>query len=325
MALINLNLLNRLWTKGMIPIKTKLNQLDATVVAWRSEIDVLSTNVELLKKSVSDGKQTVANAITGQGVNTAADASFGTMANNIKTAGDRRYNAGHSAGYSDGKTDGINATKRGNASPGNVLQGITFTSTNGVNLTGTLANRGQYQYAGGVGNGFSVPDDAESEYIALNKMPEGAYFANGADWAPEVRIRRKVLEDFIGWDQHYEDGYNAGYNAGSAGHRLVDLPVGVTILHYPESGNTIAQSLNLSLYKQLGYQTVEWGTGGGDYVVSVKENDQNGDSVYDKGYHTSNGSNHSLNLKDGRCPGTIYIYANTTSSYASTKTFTFKA
>lgn len=329
MALINTNLLNRFWTNGILPIKktaselkTKVDQVDKTLVAWRSEVDTLSTNVDALKKSVSDGKKTVANAITGQGVSTAADASFGTMAGNITTAGNGRYNAGYGAG----KTDGINATKKGNASPGNVLQGITFTSTNGVNLTGTLINRGQFQYAGGVGSGFDgLEDDPESEYIAFNKIPEGAYFSNGADWAPEIRIRRSVLESFIGWDQHYEAGYNAGYNAGSSAHQLVDLPVGVTIQHYPESGNTIVQSLNLSLYKQLGYRTVEWNNGGGDYVVAVKENNSSGDSVYNKGYHTSNGSDHSLNLKDGGCPGTLYIYADTSGRYSSTKTFTFKA
>ena len=36
-----------------------------------------------LKKSVSDGKTKVANAITAKGVTTATDATFATMANNI--------------------------------------------------------------------------------------------------------------------------------------------------------------------------------------------------------------------------------------------------
>lgn len=320
MALINTNLLNRFWTNGIIPLKnaiaelkTKVNQVDQTLVAWRAEIDTLSTNVDVLKKSVSDGKQSVAYAITKQGVSTAADATFGTMANNIGTVGTNKYNAGYSSGVSD--------TKKGNAVAADVLAGKTFTSANGVNLTGTLVNRGQYQYAGGVGNGFLDPEDGESEYIALNSIPEGAYFSNGANWAPEVRIRRKVLENFIGWEQHYEDGYNAGL----AARQLVDLPVGVTIQFREGSNSEISQYFNLTPYKQLGYSTVTWNTSGGNYVVAVRENDVHGASVEDKSYHTKNGGDHTINLKDSSCPAILYIFPDTTSAYESTRTFTFKA
>ena len=45
----------------------------------------LVRKIEDLKKSVGDGKSTVASAITDKGVSTAADASFNTMATNIKT------------------------------------------------------------------------------------------------------------------------------------------------------------------------------------------------------------------------------------------------
>lgn len=51
-------------------------------------------------KSVSDGKSTVASAITAQGVATAADAAFATMATNIGTAGTNKYNSGYNAGVS---------------------------------------------------------------------------------------------------------------------------------------------------------------------------------------------------------------------------------
>lgn len=52
-------------------------------------------------KSVSDGKSTVASAITAQGVSTAADAEFATMATNIASAGNARYNSGYSKGVTD--------------------------------------------------------------------------------------------------------------------------------------------------------------------------------------------------------------------------------
>lgn len=45
-------------------------------------------------------------------------------------------------------------------------------------------DRGQYQYAGGVGSGT----DENGKYFGLNKIPEGFYSSNGADWAPEVRV-----------------------------------------------------------------------------------------------------------------------------------------
>lgn len=44
---------------------------------------VINDNIEALKKSVSDGKTLVANAITDKGVATATDASFDVMADNI--------------------------------------------------------------------------------------------------------------------------------------------------------------------------------------------------------------------------------------------------
>lgn len=44
---------------------------------------LISSEMNELKKSVADGKASIASAITGKGVSTAADASFATMAGNI--------------------------------------------------------------------------------------------------------------------------------------------------------------------------------------------------------------------------------------------------
>lgn len=49
-------------------------------------------------QSVSDGKAAVATALTNQGVATASDATFATMASNVTTAGNARYNSGYSTG-----------------------------------------------------------------------------------------------------------------------------------------------------------------------------------------------------------------------------------
>jgi hypothetical protein len=62
---------------NMDAIDTALHDLDDS----KAE----QTEVEELKKSVSDGKTLVANAITEKGVTTATDASFSTMASNINS------------------------------------------------------------------------------------------------------------------------------------------------------------------------------------------------------------------------------------------------
>ena len=72
------------------------------------------------------------------------------------------------------------ASDFGNATPAQVLSGATFTSENGLKISGSIIDRGQYQY-GGVGAG--------NDYIAINGLPEGYYRSNGANWAPEARAK----------------------------------------------------------------------------------------------------------------------------------------
>ena len=94
-----------------------------------SKFAEVSEEIESLKKSVSDGKKAVADALTGQGVATAEDAPFATMAENVGTVGTNKYNAG------------VNATKVGTAGAGDVLAGKTFTNGSSVGATGTMPNR----------------------------------------------------------------------------------------------------------------------------------------------------------------------------------------
>ena len=58
----------------------------ADITAMNHNWDIIDTfynDIEELKKSVSDGKTLVANAITAKGVTTATDATFQTMADNV--------------------------------------------------------------------------------------------------------------------------------------------------------------------------------------------------------------------------------------------------
>ena len=111
------------------------DNLDVIDTTLKSKAD--QTEVDSLKKSVSDGKTTVANAITGQGVTTATDATFATMATNIATVGTNKYNAG------------VSATKIGTATAAQVLSGYTFTNASTVGATGTMSSKSAATYTPG--------------------------------------------------------------------------------------------------------------------------------------------------------------------------------
>lgn len=107
--------------------ETSENAIQNKVVT--AQLAAIKSEEEALKKSVSDGKTSIANAITGLGIETAIDASFATLKTNIESAGMKRYN------------EGAAATKVGNATAGDVVAGKTFTSENGVGLTGAIVDR----------------------------------------------------------------------------------------------------------------------------------------------------------------------------------------
>lgn len=82
-------------------------------------------------------------------------------------------------------------------------------------------NRGQYQYAGGIGSGT----DENGKYYAFNRIPEGFYSSNGADWAPEIRISEETYLAHLpgaSWQMRF-----VSPNADNQEHRFTfDLPDG---------------------------------------------------------------------------------------------------
>ncbi len=89
--------------------------------------------VDALKKSVSDGKTSVAAAVTAKGVATAADATFETIAENV------------------GKIS-ADAT----ATDGEVLSGKIFYAK-GQKITGKMTNRGAVTQALNAGGSYTIP------------------------------------------------------------------------------------------------------------------------------------------------------------------------
>ena len=168
------------------------------------ELNAIGTEINEVKKSVSDGKALVAAAITAKRVPTAATATFGEMADNI----------------------GKIVLGSGNAVPSDVLAGKTFTNNDGKEYTGTMPNRGDYW-----GWGNSKGNDAGSQRMWV-KIPQGYYNENAnvlLSWAdirnmagitPEkVKKNEWILGiqgNFEGWVPTPQDLYYNGVNSGLA-------------------------------------------------------------------------------------------------------------
>ena len=139
--------------------------------ATNEAVNGLSEDMVDLKKSVSDGKAQVAAAITAKRVPTAATATFGEMAANI----------------------GKIVLGSGNAVPSDVLAGKTFTNNDGVEYTGTMPNRGDYN-----GWGNSKGNDADNQRMWV-KIPQGYYNENAnvfLSWA-DIRNMAGITADKI--------------------------------------------------------------------------------------------------------------------------------
>lgn len=119
----------------------------------------------------------------------------------------------------------------GSATAENVLAGKTFSSDKGVNIAGTMPDRGQWQY------GRSLVH--VNGYYAMNQLPEGYYHADGADWAPEIRISVDDAKKTQMWKDAYNAGYNAGFANGKAQPKTTTLNVG-----YNKAGDWFAIRIN---------------------------------------------------------------------------------
>lgn len=109
---------------------------------------------------------------------------------------------------------GLSRLALANAAADLVSNGRTFYAGDKTLKTGTVMERGQYQYAGGIGGGGSGSD----AYVSFNDIPEGIYRKNGNTWAPEIRASKVEVCDYLGVPE--STVYNFGGTVKGSGYTL---------------------------------------------------------------------------------------------------------
>lgn len=238
--------------------------LEATNV--QVAVDVLNTLLEETKKSVADGKTSVASALTNQGVSTDSDATFNTISTNINTLATNKYNAGKA----EGRTEGINESKVGTAVDSDVLTGKTFTNSNDIGITGTMTNNGAWTGSTTGSGNVTIPEGYHNGngYVS----GQGAY--NAGVTAADNRANTNST--------NYKTGYNAGYSAGvTAGGAGKYVCKSGTSTHTNSDGTTGWKYITINT--GLSFIT-------GFAANIVRSDDASVGAAYEPGYTTSNGS-----------------------------------
>ena len=127
---------------------------DGTLYFWTKIKNYVDTKYNELFQSVSNGKKTVANAITDKGITTSTDATFATMANNIALI---------ETGI---KTDDATAVSA------NILSGKTAYAKD-VKITGTMTNKSSSTTLS------TASLDTTNSRVKL-KLPENGYYDTNA-------------------------------------------------------------------------------------------------------------------------------------------------
>jgi hypothetical protein len=182
-----------------------LGSLTGRVTANEDSIAGINDAMDELKKSVSDGKSSLASAITVEGVATSSDASYAVLADNVGRLSAARYNAGYGAGVLD--------TKKGTATVGMVLKGSTFTSVLGVEMEGGMPDNGSLDWKPSGQETYNVPFG----YYSGGTLDSSEVYNSGVSEGYDSGYGKGKSDGYAtGYSKGTSEGYNSGYSKGTS-------------------------------------------------------------------------------------------------------------
>lgn len=190
----------------------------------------LYMQMDELKKFVGDGKSKVASAITAQGVSTAADATFDTMAANVTKAGTVRYNAGRTQGRND-VTSSPNSYNL--YTKGQYDQNYSNGYSNGVTAADNRANPNSVNYKTGYNAGYAAGQGSVnvSRQELVGQVTIGAGGGEGAPVMGRITLNASFAHRIAGlvWYQVDGQGQKFGIHSVAVNGNQITLEIGNTI------------------------------------------------------------------------------------------------
>lgn len=177
-------------------IDTKMKEIErkATYYGATSGTNTYTTSITGITSYYDGLKVTVKIGTTSTGASTLNINSLGSKTildsnGNAITSGGLKAGIPYTLVYNGTNFIVLGKGGGGNATADKILSGYTATVDSGQ-ITGTMPNRGEYQYAGGIGSA--------DDYFALNKIPYGYYPSSSNGWSPEIRYKMSDVASFLG-------------------------------------------------------------------------------------------------------------------------------
>ncbi len=188
--------------------------------------DRIEKEFTALGKSVSDGKAKVAGAITAQGVSTAADATFDTMAANITAAGTARYNAGRTQGRKD-------VTSSPNTYNLYTKAQYDANYSKGVTAADNRANPNSVNYKTGYNAGYAAGQNAV-KIIRKEVAKQVTCHTGGGEGSPRIELVTFDMDfphGVVGLENYWVDGQGQkfGIHGFDISRNRITLHLGNTI------------------------------------------------------------------------------------------------
>ena len=182
-------------------LKTMIAALKQAVSLANTSITQLNDECDSIRSDFQAGVNTLYNKCASCGV-TPSSKTPTAISNAIQSIYTNRYNAG------------VSATKKGNATASQVLDGRTFTNSSSVNIEGTMPNRGALNWSSSnttktVSAGYYSGGTLDSRPSYNNGRTQGQNDVKG-------NPNKYGLYTKTQYDQNYTNGYNAGVNAGQS-------------------------------------------------------------------------------------------------------------